>query len=135
MADQRVVRKSLGGQNDLVFGRRKVVQTRAGGTYNIDAVTLVLPIDDVLDLASLDPVSFPEVVLYEGATLTFYKYDASLEVYTIRSILNGAYTTAQRTTLAISVDSIGLNVFDTDLGKPVWVKSTEPTVWVDATGV
>lgn len=24
--------------------------------------------------------------------------------------------------------------FDTDLGKPIWVKTTNPPVWVDATG-
>lgn len=29
---------------------------------------------------------------------------------------------------------IGRQYFDTDLGKPVWVQSVKPTVWVDATG-
>lgn len=29
---------------------------------------------------------------------------------------------------------IGQNYFDTTLGKPIWVKSKNPTVWVDATG-
>lgn len=29
---------------------------------------------------------------------------------------------------------IGQSYFDTSLGKPIWVKSRNPTVWVDATG-
>ncbi len=29
---------------------------------------------------------------------------------------------------------IGLRFFDTDLGKPVYVKSVNPIVWVDAAG-
>jgi len=29
----------------------------------------------------------------------------------------------------------GRPYFDTTLGKPVWLKSTFPTVWVDGTGV
>lgn len=29
---------------------------------------------------------------------------------------------------------IGQQYFDTTLGKPIWVKSKNPTVWCDATG-
>lgn len=29
---------------------------------------------------------------------------------------------------------IGQNYFDSTLGKPIWVKSRNPTVWCDATG-
>jgi len=29
---------------------------------------------------------------------------------------------------------VGRRYFDTTLGKPIWVKSVNPTVWVDATG-
>ncbi len=29
---------------------------------------------------------------------------------------------------------VGQGYFDTTLGKPIWVKSRNPTVWVDATG-
>lgn len=29
---------------------------------------------------------------------------------------------------------VGQPYFDTSLGKPIWVKSMNPTVWVDATG-
>lgn len=44
------------------------------------------------------------------------------------------------TTSARPVDSsriplyIGQTYFDTTVGKPIWVKSRNPTVWCDATG-
>ena len=30
---------------------------------------------------------------------------------------------------------IGMSYFDTTLGKPIWLKSVKPSVWVLATGV
>lgn len=41
-------------------------------------------------------------------------------------------TTADRPTALLWV---GRPYFDTTLGKPVWVKSVKPTVWVDGSGV
>jgi len=41
-----------------------------------------------------------------------------------------ACTTANRPTTALVV---GMNLFDTTLNKPIWLKNTTPT-WVDATG-
>jgi hypothetical protein len=29
---------------------------------------------------------------------------------------------------------VGQSYFDATLGKPIWIKSLNPTVWVDATG-
>lgn len=48
-------------------------------------------------------------------------------------------TTAQRPTGASTAGSspvlwVGRVYFDTTLGKPVWVKTASPLVWVDATG-
>lgn len=39
--------------------------------------------------------------------------------------------TADRPT---SLPWIGRGFFDTTLGKPIWIKSVRPIVWVDATG-
>jgi hypothetical protein len=47
----------------------------------------------------------------------------------IQAIHSG--TTAQRVPVP---SSIGFQYFDTTLGKPIWVKSLNPTVWVDAMG-
>lgn len=40
-------------------------------------------------------------------------------------------TTAQRPTTNLWVNQ---QYFDSTLGKPIWIKSLNPTVWVDATG-
>ena len=43
----------------------------------------------------------------------------------------GSGTTATRPTRMLW---IGRQHFDTTLGKPIWIKSVGPAVWVDATG-
>ncbi len=43
-------------------------------------------------------------------------------------------TTAQRNAMVAEALTIGEQVFDSTLGKPLWVKSLSPIVWVDATG-
>lgn len=45
--------------------------------------------------------------------------------------LGGNGTTATRPTSGLYP---GLVYFDTDLGKPVFLKTSSPSVWVDATG-
>jgi hypothetical protein len=52
----------------------------------------------------------------------------------LQAAVNSLYehgTTAQRPT---TVSGIGQMYFDTTLTKPIWVKSLNPVVWVDATG-
>lgn len=53
---------------------------------------------------------------------------------TLQSTVNDAYagttTTATRPTGVV----IGFHTWDATLNKPIWVKSVNPTVWVDATG-
>lgn len=53
---------------------------------------------------------------------------ASLQQYV--SALGSNNTTANRPTSVY----IGYMYIDTTLGKPIWVKSLNPTVWIDATG-
>lgn len=43
---------------------------------------------------------------------------------------NGSRTTAQRPSSPV----IGQHMFDTTLGLPIWCKSLNPVVWVDASG-
>lgn len=49
---------------------------------------------------------------------------------TVNWNFNAARTTAKRPTNPI----IGQHLFDTSLSKPIWCKSLNPVVWVDATG-
>lgn len=51
-----------------------------------------------------------------------------------RGVTGGAFTTTQRNAIAVTADDIGLMVFDTTLGKPVWLKDDSPLTWVDAAG-
>jgi hypothetical protein len=56
------------------------------------------------------------------------------QIVTIQTAITSLYqygTTAQRPT---TVAGIGQMYFDTILTKPIWVKSLNPIVWVDATG-
>jgi hypothetical protein len=52
-------------------------------------------------------------------------------VFVVCSALTQSGTTAQRPT---SLLWVGRTYFDTTLGYPVWLLSTGPDVWVDATG-
>ena len=52
-------------------------------------------------------------------------------VYQLLVAMTQSGTTARRPTSFLWV---GRMYFDSTLGKPIWLKSTGPTVWVDATG-
>lgn len=50
------------------------------------------------------------------------------------SIIVSAQQSGETTQRPTSLLWIGRRYFDTDLGKPVYVKSVKPTVWVDGVG-
>ena len=52
----------------------------------------------------------------------------------IQDICNSVQQSGVTADRPTSVLWIGRVYFDTTLGKPVWVKSVRPTVWVDGTG-
>lgn len=53
------------------------------------------------------------------------------KLFTVVSSIEGSGTTANRPTTHLWV---GRFYFDSTLNKPIWVKTTSPVVWVDATG-
>lgn len=53
-------------------------------------------------------------------------------LWNIGNSVDGSGTTADRPTTGLFA---GRTYFDTTLGKPVWLKSVRPTVWVDGAGV
>jgi hypothetical protein len=81
MADQRVVRKSLAGQDDLLFGEGQEAQVRAGGNYNIQKNRVIYPVNSLAELNALDPEKFPKAQLYENDLVTSYLYNPSTEQY------------------------------------------------------
>jgi hypothetical protein len=60
----------------------------------------------------------------------WFKYLST--VHQLVSRIESSGTTADRPTTNLW---IGQQYFDTTLGKPVWLKSVKPSVWVLATGV
>ena len=53
------------------------------------------------------------------------------QVFSVCNAVSQSGTTAQR---PVSFLYIGRIYFDTTLGKPIWLESIGPSVWVDATG-
>lgn len=52
----------------------------------------------------------------------------------LRDTVNLAYASAYTTATRPAAPFVGQGTFDTTLGKPIWCKSLNPVVWVDATG-
>jgi hypothetical protein len=106
MTDQRVVRKSLGGQDDLLFGEGQEVQTRAGGSYNIQKIRLTYPVNSLTELNALDPEQFPKATLYENNVMSEYQYNPSTEVYdqisSVKVLSSTTLTDGQTTVDAIN---------------------------------
>lgn len=74
---QRVVRKSLGGEEDLLFGEGTVTQTRNNQDYTITKVRNARPVNSLEELNALDPLQFPKARLYQDDTVIDYSYDGS----------------------------------------------------------
>ena len=49
-------------------------------------------------------------------------------------VSGGAFTTVARNAIVVTATNIGMMVFDTTLGKPVWLKNNSPLTWVDGAG-
>lgn len=115
-----LIKKSLAGLQDLTLGKGTEEQQRGNGVYTIDKVRLMLPIDSLDVLTTLNPEQFPEV-LYVPLGL-MYVHDGTTYVPKIN-----IGTTAERP--ASPVD--GLQFKDTTLKKTVtWYTSN----WYDETG-
>tara|TARA_R110002012_G_scaffold312664_1_gene523603 strand:- start:133 stop:483 length:351 start_codon:yes stop_codon:yes gene_type:complete len=70
----RVITKSLATQQDLLFGEGLQEQKRADGSFVLDKIRLVYPVNSVTELGGLDPEQFPKVRVYESNTVTDYMY-------------------------------------------------------------
>lgn len=72
-----------------------------------------------------------EDIFTDKKAFKFSWYTWFQQVYTICFAAQQSGTTAQRPDKLIW---IGRRYFDSDLGKPVFVKSANPVVWVDGVG-
>lgn len=65
---ERVIQKSLAGRQDILFGHGQVNQTRAGGLYPINKVSMVWACETHAELLTLDTTQFTQAtVSYQGA--------------------------------------------------------------------
>lgn len=76
------------------------------------------------------PSNFPVVDGSQAATISWLKWFTWLH-NGVSSIYQSGVTANRPTSLLW----IGRRFFDTTLGKPVYVKSVRPTVWVDGSGI
>lgn len=105
----------------------RLATVQPGVTDNVAAVshqkTFELETDGELTLINDAGTGFPWRITDKGA------------MRTTQGISGGSFTTAQRNAFTGLVPAHkGLMVFDSSLGKPVWLSSVAPLVWVDAMG-
>lgn len=73
----RTVTKALAAEEDLLYGEGTAQQTRAGVAYTVSKIRGFRPVNDATELAELDPVKFPKVVLVRNGTLQFFQYNGT----------------------------------------------------------
>lgn len=76
MTTQRVVKKNLAGQEDILYGEGSVVQSRNGGNFTINKVRTVYPVNSIAERDALDTTKFTKCRLYfaDGSTPVDYEY-------------------------------------------------------------
>lgn len=68
MTANRVISKSSAGRQDILFGNGQVTQTRAGGSYPINKVSMVWACAAHAELLTLDTTQFTQATVnYQGA--------------------------------------------------------------------
>lgn len=77
------------------------------------------------------PFDAPVVEVTTGMISTKWNMWMS-SLWNISNSIDGSGITADRPTKGLFA---GRPYFDTTLGKPIWLKSVRPTVWVDGAGV
>ena len=80
---------------------------------------------------SLDPIPSRPIITEQGAVLdrVYQSWFASIQRW-LGPVGQSGFTAARPSNGLY----VGLAYFDSTLGKPVFVKSLNPAVWVDATG-
>lgn len=86
----------------------------------------------------INPIpSTPQISDSKGMLTPLYQAFIS-SIYNWLSPVGQSGTTAQRPTSTSNIAQtfmyVGRSYFDTTLGKPIFVKSLNPTVWVDGSG-
>ena len=82
----RVVRKSLACEEDILFGKGQVTQSRNGQDYDLQKVTIAKPVESLAELAALDTTQF----LYATVAGAPYRWNGSAWVTQMSSLFDTA---------------------------------------------
>lgn len=74
---QRVVKKSLIGDEDLTLGEGTEVQSRNGADYTITQIRRIQPVNSLAELNALDTDKYIKAALFDDSVLTFYYWDGA----------------------------------------------------------
>jgi len=76
MTAQRTVKKSLIGQEDILYGESSVTQSRAGNNYTINEVRNIYPVNSLAERDALDTAKFTKCTHYkaDGTQPIDYEY-------------------------------------------------------------
>lgn len=80
MSSGLVIRKSLIGKQDVLFGRRTQTQTRAKGVYEIGGVVLVYPVNSVNELKNLNPEEYDTAFIVGESILATVPEDVDVNL-------------------------------------------------------
>tara|TARA_R110000851_G_scaffold14313_5_gene48497 strand:+ start:5748 stop:8051 length:2304 start_codon:yes stop_codon:yes gene_type:complete len=81
MTNQRIVRKSKAGVQDVILGKGPVTQTRGVNEYQIDRLDIPLALDTTAEMQALDVDDYTRARVYsDAATFVDYIYDEAATV-------------------------------------------------------
>jgi len=79
----RVVKKNLAGQEDILYGEGTSSQTRNGGTYLMNKVRSIYPVNSVAERDALDTAKFTKCRLYFAAARPAEDYEWNGSVWVL----------------------------------------------------
>lgn len=78
MDTTRTIKKVKGGVQDLLLGKGRVLQERAGGTYEIDRLDVPITVDSIAEMEALDTEHYTRARVYaDEVTFDDYIYSAA----------------------------------------------------------
>lgn len=98
MTEQRVIKKHLAGEEDLLYGEGEVTQNRGGLDYTLTKNRTIYPVNSEAELATLDTDRFVKAALFDVAagSVTFYVYNTATEAWDVNggaNVVDGGFKT------------------------------------------
>lgn len=127
---QRIVKKSLAGRQDILFGNGQVTQTRAGGSYPINKVSMLWACTSHAELLTLDTTQFTQATVNYQGSITHWGWTGT-HWYCQETDLTliGSFETGFTYTTANQVGCTATDIYSYDGNLPnVVVPGTNPAI-------